>query len=353
MLTFAQCAKNDDVLNTINEKAKVVDRTSRQVIMDEIIANAKHAATGNVKGRSTDYSIDDAIDLLDETLNYSYCRPGTPLTLTEVICDTVLLPLSTTNTVSSDDISTIYDATSAKLGTQYHHLSLTNKQPWTFSIERYGNPHGNNQALRIIFSIAYGQYISSEPVFDDNANYSFAYNGGLCNANTPGNGAPELLRNKLKYSKITVSPNSIYYHRGKNVWVCNDLGANYVVCAATGISPFLASGTQVLNQTNLSGNDSPTNINDWKLFRQISSYNNYDECLSGDVEMPYNFTQMGNIIDANNPNTQTYTVGNVWVGSNKVQYQNTYIPFHNMVMEYFFYTTATSNQNTMPCTDCP
>jgi hypothetical protein len=72
---------------------------------------------------------------------------------------------------------------------------------------------------------------------------------------------------------------------------------------------------------------------------------NYDECLTGDVEMPFNEGKMGGIIQAYIPG-YGYHPGNIWVGSYlHTQPNNNTVPFHNMIVSYCkSYTVETNDE---------
>ena len=346
MLTFAQCAKNDDVLNTISEKTKVVDRTSRQAIMDEIIANAKHAPTGNVKGRSTDYSIDDAIDLLDETLNYNYCRPGTPKVDDLVLGDTITLPISPYNQVSSQDIASLFAETSLAIGNQYNHLSLSNKEAWAFAVKALGNRNGNQLSLLVTLNVSHGASAVPNTYPSPNPYEGLVYMHylGHCGASELGvDGAPEYLIKYLKYFKISTG-NSKYFHRQYNVSICNN---SY--CGGAGISYLDHSDEQHDNQPNPNDPTPGDNTIDYQLFYQNSTKPNYDQCLDFDVELPYYCISMSNLIDLYKP--QNYVVGNIKIGVDLLLANNTY-PLHNMFTQYYKVDIAIDDKTTLPCSTC-
>ena len=346
MLTFAQCAKNDDVLNTINEKAKVVDRTSRQVIMDEIIANAKHAPTGNVKGRSTDYSIDDAIDLLDETLNYNYCRPGTPKVDDLVLGDTITLPISPNNQVSSQDIASLFAETSLAIGNQYNHLSLSNKEAWAFAVKALGNRNGNQLSLLVTLNVSYGDNAvpNTYPSPNPYEGLDYRHKQGICSLNDPGvDGAPEYLIKYLKYFKISTG-SSKYFHKQYSVGICYKS-----VCVGDGIGDFDFADEIHENEPNPNDPTPGDNTIDYKIFLQNSKYPNYDQCLDFDVELPYYRTSMSNLIDLYKP--QNYIVGNIKIGADLLLgYSGTAL--HNLLTQYYKVDIAIDDKTQLPCNTC-
>ena len=346
MLAFAQCAKNDDVLNTISEKTKVVNRTSRQAIMDEIIVNANHTPTGNVQGRSTNYSIDDAIDLLDETLNYSYCRPGTPKVDDLVLGDTITFPISPNNQVSSQDIATLFAETSLAIGNQYNHLSLSNKEAWAFAVKALGNRNGNQLSLLVTLNVSYGASTvpNTYPSPNPYEGLEYTHYSGYCGVDDPGvDGAPEYLIKYLKYFKISTG-NSKYFHRQYNVGICN-----FGHCGGKGIGDF--DFANEIHENDLNPND-PTpndNINDYKIFFQSSNKSNYDQCLDFDVELPYYLISMSNLIDIYKP--QSLVVGNIKIGADLLLgYTNATV--HNMLTQYYKVDIAIDDKTQLPCNTC-
>lgn len=96
------------------------------------------------------------------------------------------------------------------------------------------------------------------------------------------------------------------------------------------------------------------NINDWQLFRQRSDLPNYDQCLSGNVEMPHNEYEMGKIIEAHIAQLSKVPP-NIWVGSNEFEFspQALTVIFHNMVIQYA--TAVSTNDDPIeipdPCCD--
>ena len=346
MLAFAQCAKNDDVLNTISEKTKVVNRTSRQAIMDEIIVNANHTPTGNVQGRSTNYSIDDAIDLLDETLNYSYCRPGTPKVDDLVLGDTITFPISSNNQVSSQDIATLFAETSLAIGNQYNHLSLSNKEAWAFAVKALGNRNGNQLSLLVTLNVSYGDNAvpNTYPSPNPYEGLDYRHKQGICSLNDPGvDGAPEYLIKYLKYFKISTG-NSKYFHKQYSIGICNDLH-----CIGDGIGYF--DFADEIHENGVNPND-PTlndNTNDYQLFRQYSLNPNYDQCLDFDIELPYYLGSMSNLIDLHKP--QSYIVGNIKIGADLLLGSNGTV-LHNMLTQYYKVDIAIDDKTQLPCNTC-
>ncbi|MBP6185259.1 MAG: hypothetical protein KA479_09985 [Saprospiraceae bacterium] len=331
-LAFAQCAKNEFPSPT---ETMLTSNTDRKALMKDIIAQGGPAHAGGATLRSTTYTFSEAIDLLDETLNYAYCRPGTPLHNTIILSDTLIMDAATSTTVTEAEIADLFEEASNDLGAQYHALSLTNQQPWAFSVAQFGNLENDELPIIIQLEVAYGGYITSRIEYDDNDDYSYAFQGGMCNS-TPGPGAPEILRNNLKKDYVTYQINSNkYFYKSFVLRTCNVSISDIENCYADGFPANLyKEDARYVNQFV----DSPQNwdnINDWKLFRQWEDEGNYDKCLTGDEEMPFNEDHMGSILEFYIPGS-SYYAGNIWVGSLLLlDDNNNEVPCHNMIIEYF------------------
>lgn len=330
-LAFAQCAKNEFPSPT---ETMLTSNTDRKALMKDIIAQGGPAHAGGATLRSTTYTFSEAIELLDETLNYAYCRPGTPLQNTIILSDTLIMEAATSTTVTEAEIADLFDEASNDLGAQYHALSLTNKQPWVFSVAQFGNLENDELPIIIQMEVAYGGYITSTIDYE-NDDYSYEYQGGLCNS-TPGDGAPEVLRNNLKKDYVTYQVTSNkYYWNPYYLRTCNVSINDIEVCDADGLPTNLYNeDARYLNQY-VDAPQNWDNINDWKLFRQWETKANFDKCLSGDVEMPFNEDHMGGIIEFYIPESYYYP-GNIWVGSTLMEdFSENEMPCHNMIVAYY------------------
>jgi len=354
-LLFSQCAKQEMALGSDALMSLTPDRRSQ---MKQLMALAGSKGQDRATLRSSNtYTISEALDLLDETLNYAYCRPATPQRNTLILSDTLLMPVSTSSTVSEEDLADLFDAASLDIGTQYHGLTLNNKQPWVFSVNQFGEPANGEIPVIVQLEVAYGAFITDSIAYSSSVDYSYAWQGGLCNE-TPGPGAPEVLRDNLKYAYVPNPPNTKKYFKSAYYFIVyNVVHGDVPWYAANGlpdnIFQFNAGIANPMEKASIGLWD---NINDFKLFRQCECVeDNYDECLSGDVEMPFNENEMGAILQAYLP-ALDFVPANIWVGSNKVDdlALSGYIVFHNMVANYSKTILVSSNDEPveLPCLDC-
>lgn len=353
MLGFAQCAKSGmEPVEAGLEQLSPDRKDQMKGIMALAAARGEERASLRTE---TTYTISEALDLLDETLNYAYCRPSTPLQNTIILSDTLMMEVITSTLVSEEEIANLFDETSLDLGTQYHALGLSNMEAWAFSVAEYGSLVGDELPVIIQLEVAYGEYITESITYGEYNNYSYQSGGGFCDESL-AEGAPEILRDNLKYSHVYNPPSTKkYYKRPRLVRVCNQV-STVTICGGAGIPQNIFVYYDMLLNGSVVAQQNWDNINDWKLFRQHEGVQaNFDKCLSGDVEMPFVEDNMGGIITDLIPNG-TYYPGNLWVGSNEVTTgQNQHeIPFHNMVIAYYQSVVVESNDDkiALPCNDC-
>jgi hypothetical protein len=350
---FIQCAKQDlapgmDAMQSLSPDRKA------QMKQLMALAGAKGQDRASLRSSNT-YTISEALDLLDETLNYAYCRPATPQRNTMLLSDTLMMPISTSSLVSEEDLADLFDATSLDIGTQYHALNLNNKQPWVFSVNLFGEPVSGEIPIIVQMEVAYGAYITDSIAYSVNVDYSYAWQGGLCDA-TPGPGAPEVLRDNLKYAYVPNPPNTKkYFKNAYYLIVYNVVHGDVLWYEADGLPDDIYQfNASIPNPVVNWPIEEWENINDWKLFRQCQCVvDNYDECLSGDEEMPFNETAMGSIVQAYIP-ALDYFPGNVWVGSNGM-YDDALqgnIVFHNMIVAYYKIVVNEEGTVDLPCLGC-
>jgi hypothetical protein len=349
-LTLTNCAKQEIPTHADTTTKMTMDR--KALLKDIIGRTGDLRSEGATRRSESTHTIAEAIDLLDEALNYAYCRPGTPLQETLILSDTLIMAVTTSSTVTETELAALFDEASDNIGTQYHALSLTNKQPWVFSVSQFGNLENNKLPIIVQLEVAYGDYITDSIAYSSSDDYSYEYQGGMCDA-TPGPGAPEVLRTNLKFAHVPYIPSSNkYFFKSYYLWVCNGF-SDVQWCDANGLPKNLHDPDLIIYNQSVKSHSNWNNINDFKLFRQHSHITtNYDECLSGDEEMPFNQSEMGSIIQAYNP-ASLYVPGNIWVGSFKglILFNDSEVPLHNMIVGYYQVALLDSNDEPIdiPC----
>jgi hypothetical protein len=218
-VAFAQCSKQDMEIGTDIVSGGTADRLT---LLKEIRNQAAAFKSGDAMLRTTTYyTISEALDVLDESLNYAYCRPDTPLREAIILADTLVMTVtgSVSDTVSDLEVASLFSEASDNIGAQYHDLSLTNKEPWVFSVRPIGDVENNELTIVVKLEVAYGQYITDSIAFSSSDDYSYEYQGGMCDA-TPGPGAPEVLRENLKFHHVYCPPNTKkYLYKPYYLWV--------------------------------------------------------------------------------------------------------------------------------------
>ena len=83
------CTKSEILTEAIQSTMPTTGQ-DRKALLNDIIGKTGDIRTADVTLRTT-YTTTEAIDLIDEALNYAYCRPGTPLQETIILSDTLML----------------------------------------------------------------------------------------------------------------------------------------------------------------------------------------------------------------------------------------------------------------------
>ena len=348
-LTLTMCTKSEILTEAIQSTMPTTGQ-DRKALLNDIIGKTGDIRTADVTLRTT-YTTTEAIDLIDEALNYAYCRPGTPLQETIILSDTLMLEVISSE-VTETELVNFFDSVSLHIGTQYHDLTVTNKEAWAFSVNQFGSLVGNELPIIVQLEVAYGAYITEEIEYGETDDYSYHYGGGYCSS-TLVDGAPEILRDNLKLAYVYNPPSTNkYFKRPKYFQVCNEVSST-TICEAYGIPNNIFYYYDMLLNGQLVTPQYWDNINDWKLFRQHESITNFDQCLSGDVEMPFCYSSMAGIVEGSEPEGSYYP-GNIFVGSFSVDQLNYQVPFHNMVVGYYQSVTVDSNdeKTSLPCNDC-
>jgi hypothetical protein len=265
-VAFAQCSKQDVEIGTDIVSGVTTDRLT---LLKEIRNQAAAFKSGDAMLRTTTYyTISEALDVLDESLNYAYCRPDTPLREAIILSDTLVMTVtgSVSDTVSDLEVASLFSEASDNIGAQYHDLSLTNKEPWVFSVRPIGVVENNELTIVVKLEVAYGQYITDSIAFSSSDDYSYEYQGGMCN-NPSGPGAPEVLRENLKFHHVYCPPNTKkYLYKPYYLWVFNVVNGDYEIWDADGLPDNLVQGDEdewLYNPVFTVPSSNWDNINDW------------------------------------------------------------------------------------------
>lgn len=126
------------------------------------------------------YSLDEAEDLLDHSLNYSYCRPQGNYESVEYYTDTVATNYVSTDTLNETEIDALIDEIECFLSDAYHNQSSAlSKDP--ISVDLKFVTVGSSQKLQMHFMIGVGaQTASSGYPYSSGDYWNLAFDAGLC-----------------------------------------------------------------------------------------------------------------------------------------------------------------------------
>lgn len=126
------------------------------------------------------YSLDEAEDLLDHSLNYSYCRPQGNYESVEYYTDTGATNYVSTDTLNETEVDALIDEIECFLSDAYHNQSSAlSKDP--ISVDLKFVTVGSSQKLQMHFMIGVGaQTAGSGYPYSSGDYWNLAFDAGLC-----------------------------------------------------------------------------------------------------------------------------------------------------------------------------
>lgn len=293
------------------------------------------------------YSSTEAFDLINDALNYNYCRPSDEYLRTRVFKDSFNITFNPVNGISEIDLLNLYNAAANKAGEHYYGMSDSTKAAFMFDVRQAGNPSGNNLPVYVYFMMTAGNCDTptSYP-YDEMDYWWWAWDAGKCDDTYQGDDAPDIFRCDLRKNKLYKNKTASYYFTDR-----------YSVSLAAfdgypggGFEMSDINSDQTIELNDLYNPlDSITNDNylDYLLFK---SKGDLDLCLDP-VEMNFYYISSANLIDLNLPFNKV--IGNIDYGYNlTLSLPGNY--FHVMRADYYKVNLimGTSNATPLPCMGC-
>ena len=296
------------------------------------------------------YSSNEAFDLINDALNYNYCRPADEYIRTRVFKDSFNITFNPVNGISEIDLLNLYNAAANKAGEHYYGISDSTKAAFMFDVRQAGNPSGNNLPVYVYFMMTAGtcDTPTSYP-YDETDYWSWGVNAGKCDGSYQGYDAADILRCDLRKNKLYKNKTAAYYFTDRYS-VCfapqNNLCGNLEDFDNPIYSDYFVTGSELINPIDLSLHD---NLYDYLLFRVKKSFPNYDLCLDPE-ELSFYYTASLKLVDDYKPQQKI-------IGSIDYDYDvllGTNINFHTMRADYYKVNliTGVSNATPLPCIGC-
>ncbi len=293
------------------------------------------------------YSSTEAFDLINDALNYNYCRPADEYLRTRVFKDSFNITFNPVNGISEIDLLNLYNAAANKAGEHYYGISDSTKAAFMFDVRQAGNPSGNNLPVYVYFMMTAGNCDTptSYP-YDETDYWWWAWDAGKCDDTYQGDDAPDIFRCDLRKNKLYKNKTASYYFTDR--YSVSFAAFDGYPGGGFEMSDINSDQTIELNDL-YNPLDSITNDNylDYLLFK---SKGDLDLCLDP-VEMNFYYISSANLIDLNLPFNKV--IGNIDYGYNlTLSLPGNY--FHVMRADYYKVNLimGTSNATPLPCMGC-
>jgi len=176
--------------------------------------------------RDTRYSVGDALEYLNDGLNFLYCRPNDYFLETMVFLDTFAIPVSS-GQIDEGDLMDLMDNIAVFAGDHYYADAREEKEPLMFDVNQISGPSPSYVYFQAIFF-----YEADVPLdLDDTYPYENAFIYGqysvdvtnLCNDLDVNLDAADLFRHDLRENVVYRYKNLHYYFKDP-YYVCFNPG---------------------------------------------------------------------------------------------------------------------------------
>lgn len=306
----------------------------------------------DVVPRTTYYSIGDALEYLNDSLNIWYCRPGDEYDETLVFIDTFEVDINGSNEISESDLEALAVEIAETAGDHFYPRGATNKAPFMFEVRQAGIPGGGVVPVVSWFIMEEDDPTSESDEYPYEDPWPYGYGASIGCPTTPnGIDAPDLFRRDLR-DALTYG-----WKNGKGGYAYNRL---YTICfEGEGNEcnvfeiPFLEADEYLLNLDNPNDPTDDDNFYESPLFFNTTGDPDYHVCLSVN-EMNFHFEEMEELAEAelSNENVDGRQIVQVEVGFLQMISGTTQI-FHSMQVYYANIITAVGPGIALPSTCCP
>jgi hypothetical protein len=248
--------------------------------------------TSYFHSRSNQYTVSEAIDYLNDGMNFIYCRPSDYYSESVAFTDTFRLAISS-NIVEEDDLLDLMDTIAYFAGENYYADNRTEKEPLIFDINLLASTSPNYVRIEATFIMLAGEAPTAEDSYpyEDSWVYAFWYNeeNEECNEEPGSVSAQALYRRDLNINLVNRNQTNPFYFINPEA-VCFDVAG--AECMTLHGLPNLPHKNlyweSLVNPNDVTILD---NLYDFLMFRNRDSYDNYSTCLTAQ-EMNFYYEAM-------------------------------------------------------------
>jgi len=325
-------------------------RTLTQSDYSEFAQRARNSDMGGPSLRTeTTYTLSEALELLNHSLNLTYCRPDENHYRYISIVDSVFIPVDGSSLVGEEDLADLFNSIALMAGDFYFAQSDTFKQPFNFEIRAYDNLQTEGLPVEVSFTIGAGQCgsLNAYP-YQTTDQWEIYPEGGNCCTSQTSSDALDHWRCDLNANLNYRNKLNPYYYFTDRYSICFDPHTSG--CEASELGMFVAPDEYYYDSQMLYPND-PTeedNYYDYLLFYNTTNYANYHTCLSQD-EMNFYYQKQAALSNYYKPSGKEqgkHNIGfNLWAsGSNSTVFSLLRVDYYSINE-----VENESDAETLPC----
>ena len=306
--------------------------------------------------RDSRYSLQDALDLLNDGMNHLYCRPDEYRNETVSFTDVFSVP-KTSGEIAEGDLANLMDDIALFAGDNYYDESGSNKQPLLFNMTESSGPSPSYFYIEATFIMEKNLLPSGGDNYPYSTDWKWAQLGNdvtnQCNTENVNLDAADLFRRDLRQHIVYRNNAKKYYFKNPYA-VCFSGASNN--CSSQEI-PFTILISEFYDNTDLlNGNDatSSDNFEDLLIFRNYTGYPNFHTCITDD-EMNFYYESMYDLALNILPSpVGDNAIMQIEVGYELLAPEFTTTIFHSMVViRATKVEVLEEDDNTaLPCIDC-
>src|SRR5690606_20872156 len=111
---------------------------------------------------STRYSLEDALEYLNDGMNFLYCRPVEHYLTTLVYSDTLVVAVDGYETIAEEDLIDLMDTIAYKAGEYYYSSWTSDKEPLMFVMKDVAGASSGYAHIEAVFMMTEGGETSTE-----------------------------------------------------------------------------------------------------------------------------------------------------------------------------------------------
>jgi hypothetical protein len=250
----------------------------------------------DVHPRTTDFTVAEALDYLNDSLNIWYCRPGDEYGVTLVFIDTFEVELNGSNKIDKADLEDLALEIATTAGEHFYDRGATDKAPFMFEVRQAGPISLSGtvpiQSWFIMEEDEPTDETDSYP-YSDPWPFGYGSTSTACGNPPTGDDAADLYRRDLrealtygmKFGKGGYSYNRLYN-------ICFSFSSD---CGAEEL-PFVPADEHICCFDNPNDVTEDDNLYDRLLWLNYEGFSNYHSCLST-AEMDFYYEEMSDLAE--------------------------------------------------------